>query len=169
MRGRPGDGENEEGQAPARSIEDVHHLRLMALMEDLVREKDRAGAAEALGVDPRTLVASLERGVPSVRMRVALDHMLISGETSVASRQRERFEALQREAALPEMIAEEVRVAVETATETLLAEFRQGMEALTRTAASPEPARVGAGATRTERALNRKAMPAPHLRPRGGW
>ena len=34
-------------------MEDVHHLRLMALVHELVREKGNRGAASALGLDPR--------------------------------------------------------------------------------------------------------------------
>ena len=136
----------------------MHHLRLMALLEDLVREKDRAGAAEALGVDPRTLLASLHRGALSVRMRVALDHMLISGGTSAAGRQRERFEALERELAalrrdweerekgLPSMIAEEIRVAVEAAKTWLREEFSRAVAELPLTTARlSEASQAGAG------------------------
>ena len=36
-------------------VEDVHHLRLMALLHELVREKGNRGAAAALGTDPRTV------------------------------------------------------------------------------------------------------------------
>ena len=32
----------------SRSVEDVHHLRLMALLHELVREKGNRGAASAL-------------------------------------------------------------------------------------------------------------------------
>ena len=74
----------------ARSVEDVHRLRLRALLNDLVRAKGRHGAAEALKVDPRTLAASLERDGLTVRVQVALESLLISeGGTA---RQRERFE-----------------------------------------------------------------------------
>ena len=36
-------------------VEDVHHLRLMALLCELVREKRNRGAAATLGIDPRTV------------------------------------------------------------------------------------------------------------------
>ena len=36
------------------SVEDVHHLRLVALLHDLVRKKGNRGAASVLGIDPRT-------------------------------------------------------------------------------------------------------------------
>ena len=141
--------ESGDMEALARSVEDVHHLRLMALLEDLVREKNRAGAAQALGVDPRTLLTSLRRGALSMRMRLALDRLLISGETPASARQQERLEALEanlaglherwkeRENALPEMIAREVRGAVEAAGKALREEVGKAMADM--------PARVGVG------------------------
>ena len=164
--------ENGDLEALARSVEDVHHLRLMALLEDLVREKDRTGAAEALGVDPRTLLASLGRGALSVRMRVALDHMLISGGTSAAGRQRERFETLERELAalrrdweerekgLRTVIAGEVRVVVEAAKTSLREEFSLTVAELPRTTAPPESAHVEAGPSGVDGPKNQKPRPA---------
>ena len=76
------------------SIEDLHHLRLMALLDEQVREKGARRAAEDLGVDHRTLASSLESGKLSRRMRVALDRALLSGEGSPAREQRERNDEL---------------------------------------------------------------------------
>ena len=56
-----------------RSIEDLHELRLMALLHDLVRKHQRKGAGEMLGVDPRTVKACLEQGALSKWMRTALE------------------------------------------------------------------------------------------------
>ena len=41
-------------------VEDVHHLRLMALLCELVREKGNRGAAATLGIDPRTVSSCIE-------------------------------------------------------------------------------------------------------------
>ena len=60
----------ESGGAP-----DQHELRLMALLAELVRERGRAGAAEALDLDPRTVVAALKRGTLSRRVRSALERV----------------------------------------------------------------------------------------------
>ena len=38
-----------------RSVEDVHNLRLMALLKDMVRELGPVEAAEALGIDRKTV------------------------------------------------------------------------------------------------------------------
>ena len=60
----------ERGVAP-----DQHELSLMALLAELVRERGRAGAAEALDLDPRTVVAALKRGTLSRRVRSALERV----------------------------------------------------------------------------------------------
>ena len=76
------------------SVEDLHHLRLMALLDDLVRDKGPRRAAADLGVDHRTLAASLESGTLSRRMRVALDQALLDGAGSPANQQRARNDEL---------------------------------------------------------------------------
>ena len=72
------------------SIEDLHHLRLMALLDDLVRDKGPRRAAAELDVDHRTLAASLETGRLSRRMRMALNQALLAGAGSPAKEQRQR-------------------------------------------------------------------------------
>lgn len=76
------------------SVEDVHHLRLMALLHDLVRERKLKGAAAALGVDPRTLAASLERGTLSALVRVAAERLLMADGDAAATQQRAQVQAL---------------------------------------------------------------------------
>ena len=53
----------------SRVVEDVHHLRLMALLHELVREKGNRGAASALGLDPRTVASCMKTGRLSWRVR----------------------------------------------------------------------------------------------------
>ena len=79
-----------------RSIEDLHELRLMALLHDLVRKHQRKGAGEILGVDPRTVKACLEQGALSKWMRTALEAQLLSREKAAMAAQQERIEALDR-------------------------------------------------------------------------
>ena len=83
------------GVAVDRSVEDVHGVRLMALLRELVRERDVKGAAEELGVDARTLTTSMRRGRLSDRMRVALEQRLLGLERS-AREQAGRTEALEK-------------------------------------------------------------------------
>ena len=88
---RPGMG---PGIDRSKSIEDLHHLRLMALLDELVRDKGARKAAQDLDVDHRTLAASLESGRLTRRMRVALDRALLAGGGSPAREQKERNDVL---------------------------------------------------------------------------
>ena len=78
----------------SRSIEDLQHLRLMALLEELVRDKGIMRAAGELNVDHRTLTAGLESGRLSRRLRGALEKALLEGGGSPAAEQRERNDEL---------------------------------------------------------------------------
>ena len=78
----------------SRSVQDMHHMRLMALLSELVRDKGVMKAAEELDVDHRTLTASMERGRLSRRMRGALEKALLEGGGSPAVEQRERNDEL---------------------------------------------------------------------------
>ena len=81
----------------SRSVEDVHHLRLMALLRELVRNKGVMKATQALSVDYRTLTKSLKDGRLSRRMRQALEKALLEGGGSPAAEQRERNDRLEEE------------------------------------------------------------------------
>ena len=89
-----------------RSVEDVHGVRLMALLQELVRERDLKGAAEELGVDARTLATSMRRGRLSEHTRVALDRRLLADSVAAVERLAERVQALaQRVDGLEERVA----------------------------------------------------------------
>ena len=77
-----------------RSVRDMHHLRLMSLLQELERDNGRKKAAEMLGVDRRTLDASLDEGVLTRRIRGALEKALQSGVGSAAAEQRDRNDRL---------------------------------------------------------------------------
>ena len=77
-----------------RSVRDMHHLRLMSLLQELERDNGRKKAAEVLGVDRRTLDASLDEGVLTRRIRGALEKALQSGVGSAAADQRDRNDLL---------------------------------------------------------------------------
>ena len=76
------------------SVRDMHHLRLMSLLQELERDNGRKKAAEVLGVDRRTLDASLDEGVLTRRIRGALEKALQSGVGSAAAEQRGRNDRL---------------------------------------------------------------------------
>ena len=78
------------------SVEDVHHLWLMALLHELVREKGNRGAASALGIDPRAVASCMKTGRLSWWVREALERELQSGAGSAAAQQLERNDAVVR-------------------------------------------------------------------------
>ena len=75
----------------SRSLENLHHLQLMALLRELMREHGRKETAEVLGIDPRTLDTCLERGMLSRRVVGELDRLLLSRDSAAAAQQQERF------------------------------------------------------------------------------
>ena len=86
----PGQG----GIDGSKSVRDMHHLRLMALLQEQVRDHGRKGAAEILGVDRRTLDTALDQGMLTRRIRGALEKALQSGVGSAAAQQRDRNDKL---------------------------------------------------------------------------
>ena len=125
-----------------RSIEDLHELRLMALLHDLVRKHQRKGAGEMLGVDPRTVGACLERGALSKWMRTALEAQLLSREKAAMAAQQERIEALdQRMEALEHQITSglgEMRTTMEGEIKALKDEHAGALRQLERRLAQVE-------------------------------
>ena len=75
----------------SRSLENLHHLRLMALLRELMSQHGRKETAELLGIDPRTLDTCLERRALSRRVQGELERVLLSGGSSAAARQREEL------------------------------------------------------------------------------
>ena len=75
---------------------DLHRVRLMALLNELVREHGQRGAAEVLGVDRKTLWRSMERGEMSRLLTEALERVMLAGGGSAAARQRELHAALEK-------------------------------------------------------------------------
>ena len=86
---------------------DMHHLRLMALLQELEREHGRKKVATLLGVDRRTLDISLDEGLLSRRMRGALDKALQAGVGSAAAEQRDRNDKLEDRLDALEALVEE--------------------------------------------------------------
>ena len=107
------------GIEESRDVADLQHLRLMALLQELVRDHGVRKAAEKLDVDHRTLSAGLGSGRLSRRMRLSLEKALLEGGGSPAQQQRERNEEL----------AERLE-AVEGQVETLGNEMHQGLGAV---------------------------------------
>ena len=85
----------EHGIEKSRDVENVHHMRLMTLLQELVREKGYRGAARVLELDRRTVTTCATTGRLSRRARHALERALQEGVGSAAARQRERNDKLE--------------------------------------------------------------------------
>ena len=85
----------EHGIVNSRDVEDMYHMRLMALLQELVREKGFKGAAQVLEIDPQTVTSSARTGQLTRRVREALERALQEGVGSAAERQRQRNEKLE--------------------------------------------------------------------------
>ena len=80
----------------SRAVAELHHLRLMALLRELVRDKGGyKGAALMLEIDQRTVARSMKAGRLSKRTREALERALQYGVGSAADEQRERSDKLE--------------------------------------------------------------------------
>ena len=140
----------ERGIESSKDVENMHHLRLMTLLQELVREKGYKGAARVLEIDHRTVAEIAKTGRLSRRVREALERALQEGHGSAAARQRERNDGLEgRVEAL-----EQGHVALEKGQDELGKELRKrvtavegGIETLRRDAARrPGTGQAGAGA-----------------------
>ena len=145
----PGQG----GIDGSKSVRDMHHLRLMALLQEQVRDHGRKGAAESLGVDRRTLDTALDQGMLTRRIRGALEKALQSGVGSAAAQQRDRNDKLADRLGDLEGLVEEQgreiregRRAAEDAIRELREEQAQALRKLERALAQLD----GAGGNRDE-------------------
>ncbi len=130
----------------SRSVEDLHSLRLRALLHELVRKHGPKGAAKSLEIDHRTLLASMEERDLSRRVRVALEKALLSDADAAAARQRERIEALEQRV---EALAEEAHSSLEAIggeIRALREAHAQGMRQFERRLAAAEAGRRDQGA-----------------------
>ena len=85
----------EHGIEESKDVENIHHMRLMALLQELVREKGYKGAARVLEIDPQTVTESAKTGRLTRRVRDSLERALQEGVGSAAERQRKRNEELE--------------------------------------------------------------------------
>ena len=161
----------EHGIEDSRDVENVYHMRLMALLKELVRDKGFKSAARVLELDQRTVAECAKTGQLSRRVRQALERALQEGVGSAAARQRERNDRLEsRVEALEkghealekghDSLGKEVRsrvAAVEGRVEALRRDGAQGTGA-GHAGAGPSQAEAGASG------MGRKPPPRPRLR-----
>ncbi|MDE2780952.1 MAG: hypothetical protein OXI91_14935 [Chloroflexota bacterium] len=105
-------------QAAGQVVADVYELRLTALLNQLVRSRGYKGAGRVLGVDPRTVTASVREGM-SRRVREQVERMLVEKDGAARDELEEAVGA----------IAEQVGGLV-TQVAGLESELREGMQAL---------------------------------------
>ena len=77
------------------SVRDLQHMRLMALLGELVRQREYSGTARVLEVDPRTVASNVKSGQLTPRVRDCLERALQHDVGSAADRQRERSDRLE--------------------------------------------------------------------------
>ena len=83
----------------SRSLDSLRHMRLMALLRDMIDDGGKVQTAAALGVNYRTLVPHEETGRLTDRMADALERHLLLGAGSAAAQQRDRVDAARGAAA----------------------------------------------------------------------
>lgn len=144
---------NQDGQSrvPTPSLESVKELRLMAVFSDLVRNSNRTNAAEALGVNRKTIANAMATGRLSPRIAEALERMLLSRQTAAAAEKEAEYEALV------------LRVEASEADVSNLKSELQAMKE--RDAAREQDAGVG---QQVEQLGRRVAGLESHLKPSGG-
>ena len=161
----------EHGIEDSKDVENVYHMRLMALLQELVRDKGFKSAARVLELDQRTVAESAKTGQLSRRVRQALERALQEGVGSAAARQRERNDRLEERVEALEKghealgkghdsLGKEVRsrvAAVEGRVEALRRDGAQGTGA-GHAGAGPSQAEAGASG------MGKKPPPRPRLR-----
>ena len=90
------EGVNEQDFYPesSRSLDSLRHMRLMALLRDMIEAEGKVQTAVALGVNYRTVSKAVESGTLTDRMSDALERHLLLGGGSAAAQQQDRVDAL---------------------------------------------------------------------------
>ena len=137
-------------------VADLYDLRLTALLHQLVRRRGHKGAARELGVNPRTVAASVKQGM-SRRVREALERMLVDRDGEARDRLEDEMEGVKVEVAgVRERIAGlegELREGLHALGERQA----QGMRRLERRLAQAEDGKGGGGNSAASAATTRPA------------
>ena len=89
-------------------VADLYELRLTALLHQLVRRRGHKGAARELGVNPRTVAASVKQGM-SRRVREALERMLVDRDGEARDRLEDEMEGVKVEVSGVTVLESELR------------------------------------------------------------
>ncbi len=162
---------NEEELYPdkSRSLEDLRHMRLIALLKDMIDDLGKVRAARALGVNYRTLVRAEESEQMTARMSAELERHLLLGGGSAAAQQRENLRALEdRVGKLDERLGsglEDIGSAVEEMIDGLRDEQAETIRRLERRLSQVEFARDAGDGTKTVEEVEAKPDVKPAWRP----
>ena len=129
----------------SRSLENLRHMRLMALLRDMIDTEGGEKAAQALGVSYRTVSRTIESDRLTERMSAVLERHLLLGGGSAAAQQRKSIKALEKRVGeLEEGLGsglEELRGVIDSGIEGLREERAQEMRQLGRRLAKLEDGR----------------------------
>ena len=146
----------------SRSLEILRHVRLMALLRDMIDEEGGAKTAKTLGVSYRTVSRTIDSGRLTARMSASLERHLLLGGGSAAAQQRKQVEALERRVA---ELEEELRGRIETVeggSEATREEQAKVVRQLERRLAALESGRDSQPGPVPEPAKRRVAPSRPH-------
>ena len=159
----------EHGIEDSKDVENVYHMRLMALLKELVRDKGFKSAARVLETDQRTVAECAKTGQLSRRVRQALERALQKGVGSAAARQRERNDRLENRVEALEKghdsLGKEVRSRVAAVEGRIEAVRRDGAQGTGAGHAGAGPSQAEAdGSERSASGMGRKPPPRPRVR-----
>ena len=145
----------------SRSLESLRHVRLMALLRDMIEAEDGSRAAARLGVSYRTVSRAIESGRLTARMSAALERHLLLGGGSAAAQQRKRVEALAERMASLEAQLRDGLEAIEGKCEASGEERAKAIRQLERRLARLESARNAEDGTGTVSPSQEKPVAKP--------
>ena len=126
-------------------VADLYELRLTALLHQLVRRRGHKGAARGLGVNPRTVAASVKQGM-SRRVREALERMLVDRDGEARDRLEDDMAGVKVEVAGVRERVAGLESGLREGLQALGEQQAQGMRRLERRLAQAEAGKGGGGA-----------------------
>ena len=126
-------------------VADLYELRLTALLHQLVRSRGHKGAARELGVNPRTVAASVKQGM-SRRVREALERMLVDRDGEARDRLEDEMEGVKVEVAGVNERVTGLEGGLREGLQALGEQQAQGMRRLERRIAQAEAGKGGGSA-----------------------
>ena len=130
-------------------VADLYELRLTALLHQLVRRRGHKGAARELGVNPRTVAASVKQGM-SRRVREALERMLVDRDGEARDRLEDEMEGVKVQVAGVNERVAGLEGELREGLHALGEQQAQGMRRLERRLAQAEAGTGGGSATSRE-------------------